>query len=148
MKQLGRVKTSFVRVTLTSSYCSEGTCDCLLSLLECSLSKSRVKIYCLVGGVWHPKCHCSYFSVIYSWSSYNCSGSKASELGLVWIQIQFDLSFLLQTKSNWICMETANFAIQLCQSKFIFWMAKQIEILANLSYFFKLFWTSNSTFSS
>jgi hypothetical protein len=45
-KQLGRVKTSSTHVTRNLHCRSEGTCNCWLSLLGPSPSKSQVKIYC------------------------------------------------------------------------------------------------------
>jgi hypothetical protein len=50
-KQLGRVKTSSIRVTRNLHCRSEGTCDCWLFLLGPSPSKSQVEIYC-----WRQGC--------------------------------------------------------------------------------------------
>jgi hypothetical protein len=59
----------------------------------------------------------------------------ASELGLVWIQIQ--IIFYFETKSNGTCMETSIFAIQPYQNKFTF---SKVKANKNFREFIRFFW--------
>jgi hypothetical protein len=92
-KQLGRVKTSSTRATQILHCRSEGTCDCSLSLLGHSPSKSQVKIYCRGQGCDTPSV--TIATSVYSTNLHHVSTAIQWQVNFVYFEFNFQSSFLL-----------------------------------------------------